>query len=142
MQSCVLALLMGNIIAQTGRMGEDGGGASRLYDALKEQRRIVQGESADGGVGGRGISGSGDGYSRGVADCGAAAVVDGAGSDGVWRGGGEGHRGDGGGGAEWGEAGVPVLGVVVDAAGEVWHVVEKPLAAGTAVTARVGRLGV
>ena len=33
---------------------------------------------------------------------------------------------------------VPVLGVVVDAAGDVWHVVEKPLAAGTAVTARVG----
>lgn len=33
---------------------------------------------------------------------------------------------------------VPVLGVVVDAAGEVWHVVEKPLAAGTAVMARVG----
>jgi hypothetical protein len=33
---------------------------------------------------------------------------------------------------------VPVLGVVVDAAGEVWHVVEKPLAAGTAVTGRVG----
>ncbi|HEV2709798.1 MAG TPA: hypothetical protein VGU67_06290 [Edaphobacter sp.] len=32
---------------------------------------------------------------------------------------------------------VPVLGVVVDAAGEVWHVVEKPLAAGTSVTARV-----
>ena len=32
---------------------------------------------------------------------------------------------------------VPVLGVVVDAAGEVWHVVEKPLAAGTAVMARV-----
>jgi hypothetical protein len=32
---------------------------------------------------------------------------------------------------------VPVLGVVVDAAGEVWHVVEKPLAAGTAVTGRV-----
>ncbi len=26
---------------------------------------------------------------------------------------------------------VPVLGVVMDAAGEVWHVVEKPLAAGT-----------
>src|SRR6266581_8911192 len=25
---------------------------------------------------------------------------------------------------------VPVLGVVIDAAGEVWHVVEKPLAAG------------
>lgn len=33
---------------------------------------------------------------------------------------------------------VPVLGVVTDAAGEVWHVVEKPLAAGTAVTGRVG----
>jgi len=33
---------------------------------------------------------------------------------------------------------VPVLGVVVDAAGEVWHVVEKPLAAGTSVRARVG----
>jgi hypothetical protein len=32
---------------------------------------------------------------------------------------------------------VPVLGVVVEA-GEVWHVVEKPLAAGTAVTGRVG----
>ncbi len=32
---------------------------------------------------------------------------------------------------------VPVLGVVVDGTGEVWHVVEKPLAAGTAVTARV-----
>jgi hypothetical protein len=32
---------------------------------------------------------------------------------------------------------VPVLSVVVDDAGEVWHVVEKPLAAGTAVTARV-----
>jgi alanyl-tRNA synthetase len=32
---------------------------------------------------------------------------------------------------------VPVLSVVVDAAGDVWHVVEKPLAAGTAVTARV-----
>jgi hypothetical protein len=31
---------------------------------------------------------------------------------------------------------VPVLGVVMDA-GEVWHVVEKPLAAGTAVTGRV-----
>ena len=37
---------------------------------------------------------------------------------------------------------VPVLGVVVDAGGEVWHVVEKPLAAGTAVTGRVGLLGV
>jgi hypothetical protein len=32
---------------------------------------------------------------------------------------------------------VPVLGVVLDAAGEVWHVVEKPLAAGTRVTGRV-----
>ena len=33
---------------------------------------------------------------------------------------------------------VPVLGVVMDAAGEVWHVADKPLAAGTAVTGRVG----
>jgi hypothetical protein len=33
---------------------------------------------------------------------------------------------------------VPVLGTVVDADGEVWHVVEKPLAAGTAVTGQVG----
>ena len=33
---------------------------------------------------------------------------------------------------------VPVLGVVVDESGEVWHLVEKPLAAGTAVTGRVG----
>jgi hypothetical protein len=33
---------------------------------------------------------------------------------------------------------VPVLGTVVDAEGEVWHVVEKPLAAGTAVTGRMG----
>jgi hypothetical protein len=32
---------------------------------------------------------------------------------------------------------VPVLGVVTDSAGEVWHVVEKPLAAGTKVTGRV-----
>jgi hypothetical protein len=32
---------------------------------------------------------------------------------------------------------VPVLGVVTGAEGEVWHVVEKPLAAGTAVTGRV-----
>ena len=32
---------------------------------------------------------------------------------------------------------VPVIGVVIDAAGEVWHVVEKPLAAGTRVTGRV-----
>ncbi len=28
---------------------------------------------------------------------------------------------------------VPVLGVEVDASGEVWHLVEKPLTAGTAV---------
>jgi hypothetical protein len=34
---------------------------------------------------------------------------------------------------------VPVLWVVVDG-GEVWHVVEKPLAAGTTVTGRVGRV--
>jgi hypothetical protein len=33
-----------------------------------------------------------------------------------------------------------VLGVLVDDAGEVWHVVEKPLAAGTKVTGRVTRL--
>jgi hypothetical protein len=33
---------------------------------------------------------------------------------------------------------VPVLGVAVDGVGNVWHVVEKPLAAGTAVTGRVG----
>jgi len=32
---------------------------------------------------------------------------------------------------------VPVVGVVMDEAGEVWHVVEKPLAAGTTVTGRV-----
>ena len=32
---------------------------------------------------------------------------------------------------------VPVLRVTVDEAGEVWHVVEKPLAAGTEVTGRV-----
>jgi hypothetical protein len=32
---------------------------------------------------------------------------------------------------------VPVLDVEVDATGEVWHVVEKPLAAGTAVSGRV-----
>jgi hypothetical protein len=36
---------------------------------------------------------------------------------------------------------VPVLGVVMDAAGEVWHVVEKPLAAGTTVTGRVDQVG-
>ena len=34
---------------------------------------------------------------------------------------------------------VPVLAIEVDAAGEVWHLVEKPLAAGTAVTGRVGK---
>ena len=34
---------------------------------------------------------------------------------------------------------VPVLAVVVDGAGEVWHVVEKPLTAGTEVTCRVER---
>jgi hypothetical protein len=34
---------------------------------------------------------------------------------------------------------VPVLGVVRDATGEVWHVVEKPLAAGTRVTGRVSQ---
>jgi hypothetical protein len=34
---------------------------------------------------------------------------------------------------------VPVLGVVLDDAGEVWHVVEKPLAAGTVVRGMVGR---
>lgn len=33
---------------------------------------------------------------------------------------------------------VPVLGTIVDGAGEVWHVVEKPLAAGTVVTGWVG----
>ena len=32
---------------------------------------------------------------------------------------------------------MPVLQVVTDAAGEVWHVVEKPLAEGTRVTGRV-----
>jgi hypothetical protein len=32
---------------------------------------------------------------------------------------------------------VPVLRVTVDDEGEVWHVVEKPLAAGTEVTGRV-----
>jgi len=32
---------------------------------------------------------------------------------------------------------VPVLGTVVDAAGDVWHLVEKPLAAGTPVTGHV-----
>jgi tetrahydromethanopterin S-methyltransferase subunit F len=33
---------------------------------------------------------------------------------------------------------VPVLGTMVDVEGEVWHLVEKPLTAGTAVTGRVG----
>ncbi len=33
---------------------------------------------------------------------------------------------------------VPVLGVTIDDEGQVWHVVEKPLAAGTEVTGRVG----
>jgi prephenate dehydrogenase len=37
---------------------------------------------------------------------------------------------------------VPVLAVEIDGAGEVWHVVEKPLAAGTAVTGRIGKAGV
>jgi alanyl-tRNA synthetase len=32
---------------------------------------------------------------------------------------------------------VPVLAVVLDEAGDVWHVVEKPLAAGTDVVGRV-----
>lgn len=32
---------------------------------------------------------------------------------------------------------VPVLDVVVDSHGELWHVVEKPLGAGTQVTGRV-----
>ena len=34
---------------------------------------------------------------------------------------------------------VPVLAVEIDDAGEVWHLVEKPLTAGTAVTGRVGK---
>jgi hypothetical protein len=32
---------------------------------------------------------------------------------------------------------IPVLDVVVDGAGDLWHVVEKPLAAGTDVVGRV-----
>jgi hypothetical protein len=32
---------------------------------------------------------------------------------------------------------VAVLGTVIDAEGEVWHIVEKPLAAGTSVTGHV-----
>lgn len=35
---------------------------------------------------------------------------------------------------------IPVLNVVVDADGEMWHMVEKPLAAGTTVTARLEAL--
>ena len=34
---------------------------------------------------------------------------------------------------------VPVLAVEIDDSGEVWHLVEKPLTAGTAVTGRVGK---
>jgi len=34
---------------------------------------------------------------------------------------------------------VPVLAVVMDAAGELWHVAEKPLAAGTKVKGRVNK---
>lgn len=34
---------------------------------------------------------------------------------------------------------VPVLEVIVDEAGDLWHVVEKPLAAGTDVAGRVTR---
>ena len=34
---------------------------------------------------------------------------------------------------------VPVLAVVADQAGDLWHVVEKPLAAGTDVVGRVTR---
>jgi hypothetical protein len=34
---------------------------------------------------------------------------------------------------------VPVIGVEMDSSGEVWHLVEKPLAAGTPVTGLVGR---
>jgi len=34
---------------------------------------------------------------------------------------------------------VPVLAVVVDDAGDLWHVVEKPLAAGTDVVGRVSQ---
>jgi hypothetical protein len=37
---------------------------------------------------------------------------------------------------------VPVLAVEVDDSGEVWHVVDKPLTAGTTVTGRVGKAGV
>jgi len=34
---------------------------------------------------------------------------------------------------------VPVLAVIVDDAGDLWHVVEKPLAAGTDVVGRVSQ---
>jgi alanyl-tRNA synthetase len=34
---------------------------------------------------------------------------------------------------------IPILAVVADAAGDLWHVVEKPLAAGTDVRGRVNR---
>ena len=34
---------------------------------------------------------------------------------------------------------VSVLDVEIDGVGEVWHLVEKPLTAGTAVTGRVGK---
>jgi alanyl-tRNA synthetase len=34
---------------------------------------------------------------------------------------------------------VPVLAVIVDDSGDIWHIVEKPLAAGTDVTGRVTR---
>ena len=37
---------------------------------------------------------------------------------------------------------VPVLSVEIDDAGEVWHLVEKPLTTGTAVRGRVGKSGV
>lgn len=37
---------------------------------------------------------------------------------------------------------VPVLAVEVDDSGEAWHLVEKPLTAGTMVTGRVGKAGV
>jgi hypothetical protein len=32
---------------------------------------------------------------------------------------------------------IPVLGVVLDTSGDLWHIVEKPLAAGTAVLGRL-----
>ena len=34
---------------------------------------------------------------------------------------------------------VPILAVVADPNGDLWHIVEKPLAAGTDVTARIGQ---